>query len=431
MDICLLWWFLPLSVLQFSLQQGLNIEGGPPLHGTGSAEELAKSESERIKTFYQTILSVLVVFIVAALSGYKDIKELYSTTNHKKVHLSNLLVAEGLLLIMTFLCAVVLMMFEFFVYQYGRQGRSWYRVVTILVAVTGTMLIAANTVLVIITNRNNTAFSVVLAPVLVLVSVAVRTGAWMEEERSATLGSRYDMVMKGTFDMATIGTMASFALQGTVAFGYLKTPDNNQGKGDPPLDLAVCFATSTFSLVMMMICAMPLVLLPANMLEDLIRVVERLRHVVLAALAVMALVVSVEFLEGFVVLSVCPEAVALVLYYAVEFFSREARGGSLPWLDFAFRIVAAVGFSLMAGLYGAFLGTDHYSVYLKAAMFILLLAVLSSLSRLAIPLDLPEVGAAEAVEMGIASIVVAFPAAALVAAIPLVLKVFLDLYLNR
>jgi len=289
------------------LQQGLNIEGGPPLHGTGSAEELAKSESERIKTFYQTILSVLVVFIVAALSGYKDIKELYSTTNHKKVHLSNLLVAEGLLLIMTFLCAVVLMMFEFFVYQYGRQGRSWYRVVTILVAVTGTMLIAANTVLVIITNRNNTALSVVLAPVLVLVSVAVRTGAWMEEERSATLGSRYDMVMKGTFDMATIGTMASFALQGTVAFGYLKTPDNNQGKGDLPLDLAVCYATSTFSLLMMMICAMPLVLLPANMLEDLIRVVERLRHVVLAALAVMALVVSVEFLEGFVVLSVCPE----------------------------------------------------------------------------------------------------------------------------
>jgi len=103
----------------------------------------------------------------------------------------------------------------------------------------------------------------------------------------------------------------------------------------------------------------------------------------------------------------------------------------LPWLDFVFRIVAAVGFSLMTGLYGAFLGTDHYSVYLKAAMFILLLAVLSSLSRLAIPLDLPEVGGAGALEMGIAGIVVAFPAPALVAAIPLVLKVFLDLYLNR
>nr|XP_034594328.1 uncharacterized protein LOC117856032 isoform X3 [Setaria viridis] len=404
------------------LQQGLNIEGGTPLHGTRSVEELAKSESERIKTFYQTILSVLVVFIVAALSGYKDIKELYSTTNHKKVHLSNLLVAEGFLLIMTFLCAVALMMFEFFVYQYGRRVRSWYRVVTVLVAVTGTMLIAANTVLVILSNRNNTALSVILAPVLVLVGVAVRAGAWMEEERSATLASRYDMAMKGTFDMATIGTMASFALQGTVAFGYLKTPDNNQGKGDPPLDLAVCYATSTFSLIMMMICAMPLVLLPANMLEDVIRVVERLRHVVLAALAMMALVVSVEFLEGFIVLSVCPEAVALVLYYAVEFFSREGRGESLPWLDFVFRIVATVGFSLMTGLYAAFLGTDHYSVYLKVAMFILLLAVLSSLSRLAIPLDVPEVGVAGAVEMGIAGIVVVFPAAALLAAIPLVLK---------
>jgi len=50
---------------------------------------------------------------------------------------------------------------------------------------------------------------------------------------------------------------------------------------------------------------------------------------------------------------------------------------------------------------------------------------------LAIPLDLPEVGGAGALEMGIAGIVVAFPAPALVAAIPLVLKVFLDLYLNR
>ncbi|CAO1944598.1 unnamed protein product [Urochloa humidicola] len=209
------------------LQHGMNIEDGPPLHGNGSAEELAKSESDRIKTFYQTILSVLVVFIVAALSGYKDIKELYSTTNHKKVHLSNLLVAEGLLLIMTFLCAVVLMMFEFFVYQYGRRGCSWYRVVTILVAVAGTMLIVANTVLVIITNRNNAVLSVILVPVLVLVSVAVRAGAWMGEERvSVTLGSKYDMAMKGTFDMATIGTMASFALQGTVAFGYLKTPES-------------------------------------------------------------------------------------------------------------------------------------------------------------------------------------------------------------
>ncbi|CAO2177733.1 unnamed protein product [Urochloa humidicola] len=178
---------------------------------------------------------------------------------------------------------------------------------------------------------------------------------------------------------------------------------------------------------------MPLVLLPANMLNDLIRVVERLRHAVLAALAMMALVVSVEFLEGFIVLSFCPEAIALVLYYAVEFFSREGRGENLPWLDFAFRIVATVGFSLMTGLYlyAAFLGTDHYSVYLKAAMFILLLAVLSSLSRLAIPLDVPGVGVAGAVEVGIAGIAVAFPAAALLAAIPLVLKVFLDLYLSR
>uniref|UniRef100_A0A0A8YY69 Uncharacterized protein n=1 Tax=Arundo donax TaxID=35708 RepID=A0A0A8YY69_ARUDO len=135
----------------------------------------------------------------------------------------------------------------------------------------------------------------------------------------------------------------------------------------------------------------------------------------------MALVVSVEFLDGFVVLSVCPEAVAAVLYCAAEFFSvRVPRGESVPWLDFAFRIVTTVGFALMTGLYAAFLGTDHYSVYLKAAMFVLLMAVLSSLSRLAIPFHVPEMGGA--VEIGIAGIALAFPAAALLAAIPLVLK---------
>ncbi|OEL36719.1 hypothetical protein BAE44_0002263 [Dichanthelium oligosanthes] len=223
--------------------------------------------------------------------------------------------------------------------------------------------------------------------------------------------------MKGTIDLATVGIIASFALQGAIVFGYLKAPVGNQAKRDPPLDLTACFATSTFSVIVMMLCATPLVRLPDDMLKVLISAVVRLRPIVAIALVMMALVVAVVFLDGFVVLSFFPEVVAVFLYYAVEFFSaRQPRGESSPH-EFAFRIVATTGFTLMTGLYAAFLGTDHYSVYLKAAMFILLLAVLSSLSRLVIPLHVPDVGGA------VALVALAFPAVALLSACPLVLMV--------
>lgn len=419
------------------MQQSHSGQGeGSSQHGNGSPAEnpalnLAKSESDRIKAFYHTVLSVIVVFIVAALSGYKDMKPLYSTTNHTKVHLSNLLVAEGLCMIVTFICAIILMMYEFYAYHHEQRGRGRYRDLTVLVAITGTMLIATDTVLVAITNRGNAVLSVLLVPVLLLGGVAARAGAWMENP-AATQGSEYDTAMKSSFDLATVGTIAAFTLQGTIAFSYLKTP-HKKGKRDPPLDLAVCYATSTVCLVAMMVCAMPLALLPGDKLKVLVGIVERLRHVLLASLALMALVVSVEFLDGFVVLSFFPEAIALVLYCGVEFCSaRQPReGGSRPLLDFVFRVVATVGFTLMTGLYGAFLGTDHYSVYLKAAMFVLLLAVVSSLSRLAIPFHLPDNDIGGALEVGVATVVLAFPAVALLLACPLVLKAFLDLYLNR
>lgn len=70
--------------------------------GNGSAGEnpvrdLEQSESDRIKTFSATVLSAIMVFITVALSPYKDMKPLYSRTSHDEAHLSNLLVAEGLL----------------------------------------------------------------------------------------------------------------------------------------------------------------------------------------------------------------------------------------------------------------------------------------------------------------------------------------------
>ncbi|XP_062224803.1 uncharacterized protein LOC133923527 isoform X2 [Phragmites australis] len=381
-----------------------------------------------MKTFYQTVLSAIMAFIMAALSNYKDMKPLSSITSHNKAHLSNLLVAEGLFIFMTFLCAVVLVML-IFVYQNGRRGRAWCRVLIILIAVTGMMLIVANTILLVVTNRNNTVLSVILAPATVLVSLAGSSGACMGEQPTSTLGSRYDEAMKRAFDTATVGTIVSFTLQGTVVFGYLKTPGRNQGKHDPPLDLAACYVASTVSLAVMMVCAMPLALLPDGMLDVLITIVERLRHAVLASLAMVALVVSVEFLDGFVVLSIFPDAIAMVLYYAVKLFSACQPHEENSPLDFAFRIVATAGFTLMTGLYAAFLGIDHYNVYLKTAMFILLLAVLSSLSRLAIPVDMPEMGGA--VEIGIAGVALAFPLLALLAAIPLVLKVLVDHFVNR
>ncbi|CAD6229306.1 unnamed protein product [Miscanthus lutarioriparius] len=250
------------------LCQGIHVHGQldieeEPRIGNGSivenpASDLVKSESDRIKTFYQTVLSAIMVFVTAALASYKDMKTLYSTTSHNKARLSSLLVDEGLFIFMTFLCAVVLMMSEFFVYQYGhgRWGRVWCWVLTILVAVTGGMLIVADTIL-IVTNRSNMLLSV-LGPVVLLVGAAVSAGAWMREEPSSELGSSNDAAMKVTFDLATVGTIVSFTLQGGIVFGYLKTPGSKQVKRDPPLDLAACYATSTLSLIAMMVCAMPL-----------------------------------------------------------------------------------------------------------------------------------------------------------------------------
>ncbi|KAF0923654.1 hypothetical protein E2562_006634 [Oryza meyeriana var. granulata] len=378
---------------------GRDEEEGSSHHGNGSlaagenpSSEPAKSESDRIKVFYQTVLSAIVVFIVAALSGYKDMKPLYSATNHKKDHLSSLLVIEGFCMIATFICAAVLMMYEFYTYHHDRpRGRRRCRDLTVLVAVTGAMLVATDTILVVITNRDNAVFAVLFVPVLLLVGAA-----------------------------------------GTIAFGYLKTTEK-KGKRDPPLDLVVCYAASTVCLIVMTVCAMPLALLPEEKRKVLVGIIGKLRHVLLASLAFMALVVSVEFLDGFVVLSVWPEAVALVLYYSTLFCAGRQPGGgvgSRPWIEFFFRVVATVGFTLMAGLYAAFLGTDHYSVYLKAAMFVLLMAVLSSLSRLAIPVHMPDIEGA-VLELGVAGVALAFPAVALLVACPLVLKAFVDLYLHR
>ncbi|KAL6614269.1 hypothetical protein ACP70R_036539 [Stipagrostis hirtigluma subsp. patula] len=321
---------------------------------------------------YQTVLSSIVVFIMAALVGYKDMKPLHSSTNHKEALLSNLLVSESLFIIFTFLCTVVLMMCVFFVYQYGRRGRGWCRVLAILFWVTGMMLIVA---------KHNP----------------------RHHHKQKQHNSRAGF---GARQCGTDGGASHFHAwqQGTVVFGYLKPNASNRGKSDPPLDLAMCYTTLTLSLIVLMIHAMPMAFLPGGKLRILVK--------------------YVEFLDGFVV-SFFLETIAVVLYCAGEFFSaRQSQGESSP-LDSTFRNVATVGFTLMTGLCAAFLGTDHYNVYLKIAMFVLLLAVLSSLSRLAFPLHAPEMGGAMAV------VAPAFPLAAPVAAIPLVLWAFLDLYLSR
>lgn len=69
--------------LQGSIEEEPHIGNGSIVENPAS--DLVKSESDRIKTFYQTVLSAIMVFITAALSSYKDMKPLYSTTNHSKV----------------------------------------------------------------------------------------------------------------------------------------------------------------------------------------------------------------------------------------------------------------------------------------------------------------------------------------------------------
>ncbi|OEL35254.1 hypothetical protein BAE44_0003728 [Dichanthelium oligosanthes] len=272
---------------------------------------------------------------------------------------------------MTFFGAVALIVFELHASHHGRRGRVYCRFATALVAVTCTMLIAANTVLVILANRNNTVLSVALAPVLVLVSVAAHAGVCMEQEQhrptSTAPRSSYDAAMRAPLIWPLL---APVTRRWTLPCAT-PPPLHVLRHGDDALRL----------------CAMPLSLLPTPMPEVLARPQERARRA-----------------------------------------SPEERASSPPpELDYPFQVIATVGFTLMTGLYAAFLGTDHYSAYLKAAIFVLLLAVLPSLGRLWAQLHVPQRGGL----VGIAGLLFFYPALAVLAAIPLVLMVFVELYQNR
>jgi hypothetical protein len=61
-----------------------------------------------------------------------------------------------------------------------------------------------------------------------------------------------------------------------------------------------------------------------------------------------------------------PEAVAILLYYAVKFFSAcQPREETSPH-DSIFRMVATGGFTLMTAICAAFVGMDHYDRHVRS-----------------------------------------------------------------
>jgi hypothetical protein len=131
-----------------------------------------------------------MVFITVALSHYKCMKPLYSTTSHKEAHLSNLIVAD----------AEGLSIHDL----HERRGVSdavpGTGVLTVLIGVNGMTLILPNTVLIIVANKNMV-FAVILASVMVLIIVLMSSGAWMGDlpslmpgRSSSTAGSSSTLI---------------------------------------------------------------------------------------------------------------------------------------------------------------------------------------------------------------------------------------------
>lgn len=83
----------------------------------------------------------------------------------------------------------------------------------------------------------------------------------------------------------------------------------------------------------------------------------------------------------------------------------------------------------MAGTYAVYLGQKKYDVYLRAAMLVMLAAVVSSLRQMLRPFGRSRARGWWAVAAGAVSLV--FPGLALVIAIPLFVKIFVHFYFGH
>lgn len=403
------------------------------------------TQVERATAFGKEAIGITGSAIVAGVSGYKDIGKGAATTLLFK--------AGGFSLLVTFVSAVVLMHFQMHQPPAAPRSRCADLSSAVLVSLTGVLLVATNGMFVALMDRDNDTMLVILVLPVVLV-LGMLAGADLPPTEGAVTAAAvaqdeaYEEAMKSSAELATFGATAAFAIEGALILGYLKYPSSLDGCGRSPpaqVDLAVASFASTVSVLAMAATALPVRTLFPSARARAVAVAGHLNRAMLAALVSMATILAVEFLQWWFMLSLLPEAIAVALNVAIMAWTTEgganvvdgsveaaaaaASAGARERRAKGFRAVATTSFTLMAGTYAVYLGQKKYDVYLRAAMLVMLTAVVSSLRQMLRPFGRSRARGWWAVAAGAVSLV--FPGLALVIAIPLFVKIFVHFYFGH
>uniref|UniRef100_J3M845 Uncharacterized protein n=1 Tax=Oryza brachyantha TaxID=4533 RepID=J3M845_ORYBR len=388
---------------------------------------------ERATAFGKEVIGITGSAIVAGVSGYKDIAK----------GVSLLFKAGGFSLLITFVLAVVLMHFQMHLPPGALHSRCTDLSTAVLVSLTSVLLVATNGMFVALMNKDDTTVVVILVLPVVLV-LGMLAGADMPPGDAAAVAQdeAYEETMKSNGELASFGATAAFAIEAALILGYLKNPlPDGCGSSAPQVDLAVASFASTVSVLAMTVTALPVRTLFPSAKARLVAVVGQLKCAMLAALISTAMILAVEFLQWWFMLSLLPEAIAIALNVTIMAWTEGRAAAAATTIDGAdeaeaaaggtrertvkvFRNVATMSFTLMACTYAVYQGQKKYDVYLRAAMLVMLAAVVSSLRQMLRPfeLDLPRARGWCAAAVGAVSLV--FPGLALVFAVPLLVKIF-------
>lgn len=408
-----------------------------PVQSTGRVQESNPAEAERATAFGKEVIGITGSAIMAGISGYKDIAK----------GVSLLFKAGGFSLLLTFISGVILMNFQLHLPSGGWHTRCTDLSSAVLVSLTSVLLMATNAMFVALMNKDDTVLVILVLPVVLVVGmlagadVRADTAQGTAAAAAAEQDEAYEAAMKSNAELASFGATVAFAIEGVVILGYLKYP-SFAGCSHSQVDLAVSFFASTVSVLAMTITALPVRALFPSARARLVAVVNHLKCAMLAALISIAMIFAVEFLDWWFMLSLIPEVIAGTLNVTIMAWRED--GGGVPGprgpgagdgeaegrerVVKVFKAVATMSFTLMAGTYAVYLGHTKYDVYLRAAMLVMLAAIVSSLRQMLRPfeLDLPRARGWCAVAIGAVSFV--FPGLALVIAGPLLVKIFVHFY---
>ncbi|KAL5203079.1 hypothetical protein ABZP36_014031 [Zizania latifolia] len=417
----------------------------PPVQSPRRVQEPNDPQVERTTAFGKVVIGITSSAIIAGVSGYKDIAKVASLQLFK---------AAGFSLLITFASAVIMTQFQMHLPPGARHNRCTDLSSAILVLLTSVLLIATSGMFVVLMNKDNTVLLILVLPVVLVLGMLAGADSPPGDaaKDTAEQDEAYEEAMERNAELASFGATVAFATEGALILGYLKYPSLDGGCHSQ-VDLAVSFFASTVSLVAMAITALPLRTLFPSAQARLVAVIGRLNRAMLGALISMAMVLAVEFLQWWFTLSLLPEVIAGTLNVAITGFMAWSGdgegaiashgGGSVDgsdkaavtreWMDKVFKTVATTSFTLMACTYAVYLGHKKHDVYLRAAMAVMLAAILSSLRQMLRPfsfeLDLLRARGSWPVVIKAFSLLI--PGLALMIAVPLFVKISVHFYFDH